>query len=215
VGKDSRPEGRKAKAAELAADAQKSERRATLLWRVGLGVLIVALVAGVALAVRSSRTPTVSADDLRSRVTTFTDLGREHTDKRVDYMQFPPVGGDHNPAWQNCGAYDKAIPEENGVHSLEHGAVWITYDPNLPADQVAKLTGLVPAHPYALITPYPGSKAPVVLSAWGVQLTVDSADSPDIASFLKLYEQGPQTPEPGSACTGGTGTPTVKSSAAA
>lgn len=211
MGKSSRLEGRKAKAEALASEHKKAERRTTLLWRVGLVVLVVALIAGVVFAVKVSRPKTVSEEDLRSRVTTSTDLGRNHTNKPVDYKQFPPVGGDHNPIWQNCGAYAKAIPEENGVHSLEHGAVWITYDPSLPADQVAALTALVATHPYLLLTPYPGLKSPIVLSAWGVQLSVDSADSPDIPAFLKLYEQGPQTPEPGSACTGGTGTPTVKS----
>ena len=210
MGKSSRVDGRKAKAAALAAENKKAERRTTLLWRIGLGVLVVALIVGVGFAVKASRPAVTSAEDLRSRVTTYTNLGRTHTTKPVDYKQVPPVGGDHNPVWQNCGAYDKPVAEENGVHSLEHGAVWLTYDPNLPSDQVAKLTALVATNSYLLVTPFPGLKSPVVLSAWGVQLAVDSVDSPDIPSFIKAYKQGPQTPEPGSSCTGGTGTPTVK-----
>ena len=210
MGKNSPLEGRKAKAAALVSERKKAERRTTLLWRVGLIALIAALIAGVGFAVKVSRPQTVSQDELRSRVTTYTDLGRSHTTKPVDYKQIPPVGGDHNPVWQNCGAYTTAIVKENGVHSLEHGAVWITYDPSLPADQVGTLTSFAATHPYLLLTPYPGLKSPIVLSAWGVQLSVDSADSPDVAGFLKVYERGSQTPESGSPCTGGTGTPTTK-----
>jgi hypothetical protein len=47
----------------------------------------------------------------------------------VDYPQSPPVGGPHNPIWQNCGFYSKPVRDEYAVHSMEHGAVWITYSP--------------------------------------------------------------------------------------
>jgi hypothetical protein len=50
--------------------------------------------------------------------------GGKHTAGEVDYAQNPPVGGAHNPVWQNCGFYDKPIRDESAVHSLEHGAVW-------------------------------------------------------------------------------------------
>ncbi|WP_194915354.1 DUF3105 domain-containing protein, partial [Catenulispora rubra] len=48
---------------------------------------------------------------------------------------------------------------------------------------------------------------PITVTAWGKQLNVDSATDARIAKFISKYMQGPQTPEPGAACTGGTGTP--------
>ena len=50
----------------------------------------------------------------------------------------PPVGGDHNPVWMNCDGdvYKKPIPDVNAVHSLEHGAVWVTYNDKAPAADV-------------------------------------------------------------------------------
>ena len=39
--------------------------------------------------------------------------------------------------------------------------------------------------------------SPVVLSAWGRQLGVDSAADPAVAAFVRAFSQGPQTPEPG------------------
>jgi len=106
------------------------------------------------------------------------------------------------------GAEEKRRASDGlGVHSLEHGAVWVTYQPTLPAAQVATLQKLVKANSYALLSPYEGIKSPVVASAWGKQLALPSADDPRLAVFLRTYLQGPQTPEPGAACTGGTGTP--------
>ena len=93
------------------------------------------------------------------------------------------------------------------MHSLEHGAVWITYQPDLPADQVAKLTAAASGQPYVLVSPYPGLPAPVVASAWGVQVQLPNASDPRLEKFIRTFEQGPQTPEPGAACVGGTGTP--------
>jgi hypothetical protein len=143
-------------------------------------------------------------------IQTFTNLSRDHVDGPVTYPQVPPVGGPHNPVWMNCGIYDKPIPNENAVHSLEHGAVWITYLPDLPEAAVEQLRGLVRGHDHALLSPYPGLPAPVVASAWGVQLRATGADDPRLAKFVATYENGPQTPEPGAVCSGAKGVPLVK-----
>jgi hypothetical protein len=140
-------------------------------------------------------------------VQSFTGLTFEHTTGTVKYAQVPPVGGDHNPEVQNCGSYDKPVPNENAVHSLEHGAVWITYQPDLPQAAVEKLRGMVRGHDHVLLSPFPNLPAPVVASGWGVQLQLTGADDPRLPRFIRKYEQGPQTREPGAECSGGVGTP--------
>ncbi|MGH8932003.1 MAG: DUF3105 domain-containing protein [Egibacteraceae bacterium] len=139
-------------------------------------------------------------------VQTFEVTSRDHVEGNIDYPQDPPVGGPHNPVWQNCGFYDELVPKETAVHSMEHGAVWITYAPDLPADQVETLQSLA-AQPYVLVTPYQGLPAPVVASAWGKQLQVESAADPQLASFVDEFANGPQTPEPGAPCDQGVGDP--------
>ncbi len=131
----------------------------------------------------------------------------EHIEGNLDYAQSPPVGGNHNPVWQNCGFYEEPIRDENGVHSMEHGAVWITYSPNLPQGQVDKLRDLAGSQIYALVSPYPGLGSPIVASAWGKQLSLQGAGDPDLERFMRAYSQGPQAPELGAACTGGLGQP--------
>ena len=140
-------------------------------------------------------------------VVTYTGLSRNHVTTPVKYPQTPPVGGNHNPTWLNCGIYTSPVPNENAVHDLEHGAVWITYQPNLAASEVKTLTGIATGQTYLDLSPYPGLPAPIVVSAWGKQLRLSNVNDSRLEKFIKEYKQGPQTLEPGAACTGGTGTP--------
>ena len=135
-------------------------------------------------------------------VQTFKIGTANHTQEPVKYEQKPGVGGDHFPVWANCGIYTEPVQETAGVHSMEHGAVWITYDGISDAD-VKALDEVVGERTYMLLSPFPGQGAKIKLSAWGEQLSVDSPTDPRIEAFIKKYRQGPQTPEPGAACTGG------------
>jgi hypothetical protein len=90
---------------------------------------------------------------------------------------------------------------------MEHGAVWITYQPDLSGEDVDNLQDTVRGESYVLLSPYPNLKSPVVLTAWGIQLELDSADDGRIAEFMDRYQQGPQTPERGASCVNGTGSP--------
>ena len=137
------------------------------------------------------------------------DVGEagQHTEGSVDYDHTPPAGGEHDPVWQNAGFYEEPVEDENAVHTLEHGAVWITYSPDLSQEQVSELQDLAASRDCVLVSPYPDLDAPIVASAWGKQLRLDSADDPALNSFIGSYLRGPQTPEPGASCTGGVGTP--------
>ena len=72
-----------------------------------------------------------------------------HIEGDIDYSaqpeykgEIPPAGGAHNNTPQQCDVYTLPIRQESAIHSLEHGAVWITYQPDLPADQVEALKDL-------------------------------------------------------------------------
>jgi hypothetical protein len=74
----------------------------------------------------------------------------------------------------------------------------------LPTEQVDELRGPANSKTYVLISPYPDLPTPVVASAWGKQLRLDSAEDPRLKQFVDTFRQGPQTPEPGAPCMGGT-----------
>jgi hypothetical protein len=154
--------------------------------------------------VASSATPDgADADEGVDGVVVVRVASRDHVEGSVDYDTYPPAGGDHFPVWQNCGFYDAPVLDEMAVHALEHGAVWITYQESLPADQVATIEGLADDATHVLASPYPGLRAPVVVTAWERQLDLESTDDPRLVEFLDAYVEGPTTPEPGATCAGG------------
>jgi Protein of unknown function (DUF3105) len=174
-------------------------QRRTLVIVVGL-VVIAALGAFLAVVLLSDRRQEASEP---AGVQSFENLSRNHTYEPVTYEQSPPVGGDHNPMWQNAGFYEEPVPSEKAVHTMEHGAVWITYEPDLPQDQKDELRQIVESQECLLASPYPDLPTPVVASAWGKQLRLQSVDDPGLQQFIQAYRKGPRTPEPGAPCTGG------------
>lgn len=140
-------------------------------------------------------------DDL-STVQEYDDLARDHVTDPVDYPQTPPVGGPHHPSWAECGVYDAPLPDEVATHDLEHGTFWFTYDADsLDADQVAALADQLPDN--AIMSPYEGLGAPVVVTVWGRQLALTGPDDPRLALFLEEYAGGTTAPEPFASCAGG------------
>jgi putative peptide zinc metalloprotease protein len=138
---------------------------------------------------------------------TFDVPERSHVQTPVVYAEAPPVGGNHAPVWQNCGFYDTAVVNESAVHSMEHGAVWITYQAELPVTQIDALRLLARGQSHVLVSPSDDVAAPIVASAWGRQLRLNSADDPRLDQFVRDFRHGRQAPEPGGPCTGGIGKP--------
>ncbi|MCZ2859719.1 DUF3105 domain-containing protein [Blastococcus sp. VKM Ac-2987] len=130
--------------------------------------------------------------------------GGLHDDNAIEYEQSPPVGGPHANLWADCTGtvYDVDIRHENAVHSLEHGAVWITYDPaEVADDEIATLAELVDGESYRMMSPYEGLDSPISLQSWGHQLKVDSADDVRIKQFADLMTaKAGEFPEPGATC---------------
>lgn len=143
-------------------------------------------------------------------VVVFPEQLRDHDPEfRHPSTDLPPVGGTHHPIWVNCGVYTEAVPVELAIHSLEHGAIWITYQPELDAAAITTLQNLTKGQTHILVSPYPGLQSPIVLSAWARQLELDSPDDPRIAEFITAYLHGAQSPEPNVTCADGVGNPLV------
>ncbi len=193
-----------AKVAKQKQNERQVNRASTPQWPVWVG--IASAVAVTILVIYAIYASVTSVDGIAG-LELFGPQVREHSTEEVDYRYIPPVGGLHSPAWQNCGIYDQPVADENAVHSMEHGAVWITYQSDLAEDEVEQLQNLARGRRYVLLSPYEGLPSPVVASAWGVQLALDEADDNRLRDFVAEYVQGPQTPEPGAACVGGVGEP--------
>jgi len=122
----------------------------------------------------------------------------------VAYNRYPPVGGPHDGTWANCNGivYATAVRTENMVHTLEHGAVWITYNPDtISQADLATLTALVQDQPFTTLSPYPGLDSNISLQAWAHQLKVDSASDERVKQFITALRQNRWVyPETGATC---------------
>ena len=127
-----------------------------------------------------------------------------HVQGRQRYPVDPPAGGVHSPYWQNCmgDIYPEEIAKEQAMHSLEHGAVWVTYRPNLSKAEVDRLADRVRGVPYLFLSPYPGLDRPISLQAWGYQLKLDRADDKRIDAFIRALRIN-ATQEPQATCSSG------------
>jgi len=127
-------------------------------------------------------------------------------DGPIDYERQPPTNGDHDPLWQNCGFYPEPIKDRHAVHSMDHGVVWISYRPNLPAAGIDELRSYA-GERYVIVSPYPGLDAPVVATSWRVQLKLDGADDPRLRQFVDQFRISEISPLSGNKCVGGAGDP--------
>ncbi|WP_210586885.1 DUF3105 domain-containing protein [Streptomyces sp. GESEQ-35] len=206
---------RKARIEEMRRAERARERRNRILTIAASAVVVAGLVVGgvVLMQSQSDDDAATASDSSTGKFVTGADgvktwegkLTQTHVTKTVKYPVEPPVGGDHNQVWMNCNGdvYTEEINNMNAVHSLEHGAVWVTYTSKAAKKDVDALAAKVKQTPYSLMSPDEKQKDPIMLTAWGHQRTVTSADDPNVGKFFEKYVQGEQTPEPGAACTGG------------
>ena len=129
------------------------------------------------------------------------DNGTQHM-VCAGYDRTPPASGAHFPAWQNCGIYNRPIQNQTAVHSLEHGAVWVAYQPDLDPDMLQAMTDQLESEQFALVAPYPGLQNAIVLTAWRRQLAVDDWSDPAVDDFLDTHlgRYSPSAPEAGASC---------------
>lgn len=188
------PGRRERAAAALEAQRRRERLRTSLFWTANAAVLI-AIVGAAIYGIQKN-----DSDRSVGGVKTY-EVKSDHVTTPVTYEQSPPVGGAHNPIWLNCGIYSSPVPNENAVHSMEHGAVWVTYRSDLPEADVEKLRSAMPST-YGVLSPVEDLPAPVVASAWGKQLLLDGARDNRLEEFITAYLQGPDAPEPGASCSG-------------
>lgn len=161
------------------------------------------------LAALAPFTPTAELPDPSTQIdgVVVTDFeGGVHVspEQRVAYTASPPVGGRHDAIWATCNGvvYPEAVRSENMVHALEHGAIWIAYNPDqVTGEALATLQAKVDRQPYSVMSPYPGLDQPIALQSWGHQLKLSDAADVRIDQFIQALRVNPNThPEPGASC---------------
>ncbi|HEV7453057.1 MAG TPA: DUF3105 domain-containing protein [Pseudonocardiaceae bacterium] len=136
----------------------------------------------------------------------YGDDSRGHIgpDKRVAYDHSPPFGGPHDATWAACNGvvYKTAVRNENMVHALEHGAVWVAYNPDkITGAALQSLQDRVQGGNYIMLSPYPGLDSPISLQSWGHQLKLTDPADKRIDQFIQALRLNHYTyPEIGATC---------------
>lgn len=138
-------------------------------------------------------------------VTTVAVGEPRHVEGEIEYDGHP-AGGEHSSVWLNCGVYDAPVPEENAVHSLEHGAVWITYPLGDETVDIGRLNGYAGRNKI-IVSPVIDQTSPVLVTAWANQMESSDAGDPRISQFIVEFAGAASAPEPGGLCSGGIGQP--------
>lgn len=101
------------------------------------------------------------------------------------YNSDPPTSGPHWTQPAPWGASAEPLPDEQLVHNLEHGGIWISYRPDLDAETRAKLESFAGAYPRAVVlAPRPRNDRPIVLASWGRLQRMDAFDDGRMLAFL-------------------------------
>jgi hypothetical protein len=167
-------------------------------------VFAAAVIVYAVVQVNEANANRVTSADQIADVATYEYEAGQHVTTTVAYTENPPVGGEHDPEWADCTGtvYEQDIRHENAVHSMEHGAVWITYDADAISDEdLSTLEDLVDGRSGMMLSPYAGQSSPISLQSWGHQLSVDSASDERVEQYVDfMLFNSDFTPEPGASC---------------
>lgn len=175
--------------------AAKRENTTRSIVRWGAALVIIALVIfGLTVLVRGELP---QGEDVSQR---FEDQGRQHIDvgaQHPPYSSNPPSSGWHYGQTIQTGFYDvgENVFDENIIHNLEHGDIWIAYHPRISDEAREELRTFAAAK--VVVASREANDFDVSLVAWG---RVDSFDLENgtvptqrIQDFITRYtNRGPE-----------------------
>jgi hypothetical protein len=162
---------------------------------IGGAVVALVVVVGLVFLVQSN---TAAANAPGERIPI---QGQEHIAvgaSHPPYNSDPPTSGPHYAEPAAAGFYDAPQPDEELVHNLEHGHIWIAYDCNKLSDCEStkqKLRSLVSSYNQwkIVVTPRQDKDAAIALAAWGWLQKLDNYDEPTIRRFVDAWRnKGPE-----------------------
>jgi len=198
-----RLEARRQAKAEAEAARRKKERRERLIRRAGL--LAIAAAVFWFLFLRGGLPDEINGHPIQTFGVTLT-AAENHSDQPQTYESTPPVAGIHNPSPAPCGVYGTPLPNETVtnetmVHTLEHGAVGILYDPEVDPQQIEQIEAVVRGFDdHVFSAPYLGMDSPIVLTAWEHLLKLDTFQRATIDEFIDVFRTGGSAPEANQDC---------------
>jgi len=112
-----------------------------------------------------------------------------------EYNSNPPTSGPHYVQTAKSGFREEEIPDQNIIHNLEHGDVWIAYHPRISETVMEGLKQFAAAK--VIITPRTANETDIALVAWGrldtFNIENDVLPEQRIKDFIARYSnKGPE-----------------------
>lgn len=125
-------------------------------------------------------------------------IGRDHIVEGAphpDYNSNPPTSGWHYSEAAPAGFYERELTDEQLVHNLEHGHVWISYRSALPAEAIKILKKTAGGNVIATLRDK--NDTDIALTSWGrldkFNLENNSLDEQRVRNFILRYRnRGPE-----------------------
>ena len=111
--------------------------------------------------------------------------------------QDPPTSGDHyGDGVAGPGIHDEPVADGLTVHSMEHGAVVLHFDPNqLSEEEIKDLRNFFGSELSGkkIMLPRENMSKPIILTSWEQLLALDAFDSEQIVAFFETNnDRGPE-----------------------
>lgn len=120
--------------------------------------------------------------------TEYADEGKNHIavgQAHEPYRTNPPLSGPHYATPADWGFYQNGLEDEQAIHNLEHGGIWISYQQDLTVDEEAELKKLVKKYPNRLIVSWRAKNdAKFVVASWRRMEKLDSLNVEVMENFL-------------------------------
>ena len=171
-------------------EAIKRKKLKKFLWTAGiLGLLVFLIWGGVGYGRR--RTKNLPGEFIA-------DQGQEHITAVSGFLynSNPPTSGPHFPQPAEWGAYKEELADENLIHSLEHGGIWISYKSEISEEIRKKLEAFYEKYGRKIvIAPRSKNDSDIALAAWNRldKFSVAEYSAERVEKFIKAFRnKGPE-----------------------
>lgn len=164
------------------------------------GIAVVVIGVGILLSLQDAKVNDLKAPedkDSEQIGQAFENLGSEHIQvgaEHAPYNSNPPTSGPHYVQPAEWGVYPSPLKDEQAVHNLEHGGIWISYK-DIDDQTKEQLETIAKANSGSVIlSPRPDGEAKISLASWTRLEKLDSYDEGKILEFIKSNKN--KSPEP-------------------